>query len=281
MSMTRRAKPTLTLNPSPMIKYRFYATLLDGFQNYLNSDIIYSRYWGFSENPPMTVDEFRQKQFQGLIDRINRVPFESEMADRGTAFNEVVDCLIENRTSDKVQVEKVYNAEPVKDVNENLPAERKVTALKVGYNNRVFVFDINLCREFAQYYQGALTQQFVSAPLDTKYGEVEIYGYVDELMPQSVHDIKTTGKYFVGKFRDHWQHICYPYCYMQNGMDVKVFEYNVAELNKYGGYNTYTETYVFDPQRDTEKLRAHCEMFIDFLNDNRDLITDKKIFNLQ
>lgn len=30
----------------PDVKYRFYATLIDGFTDYLNSDVIYERYWG-------------------------------------------------------------------------------------------------------------------------------------------------------------------------------------------------------------------------------------------
>ena len=51
--------------------YRIYATLLDSYFNYLNSDVIYERYYGWSENPPYTEEEFRQKQFQELIDRIN------------------------------------------------------------------------------------------------------------------------------------------------------------------------------------------------------------------
>lgn len=88
--------------------YRIYATLLDSYFNYLNSDVIYERYYGWSENPPCTEDEFRQKQFQELIDRINRKPFDSEAADKGTAFNEVIDCMVENRKSETVQVEKVY-----------------------------------------------------------------------------------------------------------------------------------------------------------------------------
>ena len=59
-------------------KYKFYATLLDSFTSYLRSDAIWERYWGFSENPPHTPDEFKELQFQSLIDTINRVPFDSE-----------------------------------------------------------------------------------------------------------------------------------------------------------------------------------------------------------
>ena len=56
--------------------YRIYATLLDAFWGYLNSDVIWDKYWGWSENPPHTPEEFHEQQFHELIDRINRKPFE-------------------------------------------------------------------------------------------------------------------------------------------------------------------------------------------------------------
>lgn len=63
------------------IKYRIYPSLLDAYQNYLDSDIIYDKYWGYSETPPHTPEEFRKQQFQSLIDRINRVHYENEAVD--------------------------------------------------------------------------------------------------------------------------------------------------------------------------------------------------------
>lgn len=267
-------------------KYKFYGTILDSFQNYLNSDIIYQKYYGWSENPPCTLEEFQQNQFQSLIDRINRVPFDNEAADRGTCFNEIIDCMVEHRKSDMMKIERVYKQIVQGDVSGD-PDERwadveytdEVIALKANFNNRDFVFPIELCREFATYFKGALTQQRVEAILPTAYGNVLVYGLIDELMPLSVHDIKTTGSYTVGKFKDHYQHLVYPYCLMQNGSNVRTFEYNIAELNKYNKcIGTYTETYVFNPDRDIPVLKNHCEEFIRFLNDNRNLITDKKIF---
>lgn len=262
------------------LNFKFYATLLDAFTGYLKSDAIYERYWGFSENPPHTPEEFREKQFQSLIDTINRVPFDSEAADRGTAFNEVVDCMVENRKPDKVQVERVFMVERIGACDEaGKPMfyeqydTNEVIALRATYNNRQFDFPISICREFADYYKGALTQQFVQAVLPTCFGDVLLYGYIDELMPMSVHDIKTTGSYYVGKFKDHWQHVVYPYCLMQNGSDVRLFEYNVTDFKQ-----TYTESYTFVPERDIPILTSHCEELIRFLNDNRALITNKKIF---
>ena len=58
------------MNQQP--KYRFYATVLDSFLGYLNSDIVWEKYWGWSENPPHTPEEFHELQFHELIDRINR-----------------------------------------------------------------------------------------------------------------------------------------------------------------------------------------------------------------
>lgn len=276
---------------------RVYATLLDGFTDYLNSDEIYDKYWGWSENPPHTVEEFREKQFQGFIDRINRVPFESEAADKGTAFNELVDALIERRgPSEGFEFTKILepgvtpvvsgqvdNCEPDErwaDVQYvNNPNAGKVMAIKVRYKERDFFFDIKLVREFSDYYKGALTQQFVSALVPTAFGNVEVYGYVDELMPQSIHDIKTTGNYAVGKFKNHWQHIVYPYCYWQSGMKPLPFEYNIAQIDKYGRWETFTESYQFVPGRDFPLLVAVCEDLYRFIQKHRHLITDKKIFN--
>lgn len=267
-------------------KYRFYATILDAFWGYLNSDAVWEKYWGWSENPPHTPEEFHELQYQELIDRINRKPFDNEKADRGTVFNEVIDCMVEHRKSEMMQIEKVYKVQRIGACDETgkplyydeIPTNT-VIALKATYNNREFTFPISLCREFADYFKGALTQQRVEAILPTAFGDVLVYGFIDELMPATVHDIKTTGSYTVGKFKDHHQHLVYPYALMQNGSDVRTFEYNIVEFNK-GGYvvDTYTETYVFKPERDIPILTNHCEEFIRFLEENRDLITDKKIF---
>ena len=248
------------------LRFRFYASLLDAFQQYLDSDIIWEKYWGYSETPPHTPEEFRKQQFQSLIDRINRVHYENEAVDRGTAFNEVIDCMVENRGTDKVKVEKLLN-------------NGMVAALNATYNNRTFCFPMPLVREVSDYYKGALTQQYVQAVLPTMFGDVLVYGFIDYVLPFLICDLKTTGRYSVGDFKNHWQHIVYPYAMMKNGSKVFDFEYNVVEFGK-SDYNTYTESYSFVPERDVPKLTQHCEDFIRFLQQNRELITDKKIFNL-
>lgn len=250
------------------ISYNFYATLLDSFQSYLDSDINWEKFWGGSPDPKLSITEYAEQCKQELIDRINRVPFDSEAADRGTAYNEIVDCLIENRNTDKMKVSKVFNENNI------------VVALKAEYKEKEFIFPVEMCRDMASIFKGAIPQHFCEAILPTKYGNVRLYGYIDELMPTSIHDIKTTGKYEAFKFRNHWQHIVYPYCMRQMGTDISRFEYDIVVMGKTPEkYDFFTEVYNFNPIEDTARLTAHCEGLIEFLNVNRDLITDKKIFN--
>ena len=248
------------------VKYQFYATLLDAFQGYINSSEIWNDYWGMSNDPSKTEEQFEQEQFQSLINRINRVPMlweDSEAADKGTAFNEAVDCLIAGRKSEKMI----------------LKSNQDSNIITADYNKRTFIFSLPLVQEFAQYYQGAISNVFTEGILTTKYGDVSLYGYIDELDPLSVHDIKTTGKYKAGKFRNNWQHIVYPFCLNQQGNPVTDFEYNVAVLGSGTGYSTFTEYYRYIPERDINRLQIVVESFIDFLELNRNLITDTKIFN--
>lgn len=246
----------------PNISYRFYATLLDGFQDYLDSEQNYEKFYS---NPDRigspTPDEYDNKAFWDLLNRINRVPFESEAADKGTAFNDVIDCLIANES----RTEKT-----------TFTIDEQAGKIFTQFKNRNFAFPLNICREFAEYYEGAVSQVFVSAIVPTKYGNVEVYGYIDELMPFSIHDIKSTKFYEAFKFRKHWQHRVYPYCMWKRGDAVQYFEYNVTDFN-----DTYTERYEWVPERDIPILVDHCERLIEFLEAYRPYITDKKIFNLE
>lgn len=248
------------------VKYQFYATLLDAFQGWLSSSEIYNDYWGFSEDPSKTEEEFEKEQFESLINRINRVPMkweDSGAADKGTAFNEAVDCLIANRKSEKMV----------------LKSNVETNTITADYNNRTFIFPVSLVLEFAEYFKGGISQVYTESVLPTKYGNILLYGYIDELSSLVIHDIKTTGKYKVGKFRNSWQHVVYPFCLNQQGNPVNDFEYNVALLGSGNNYSTFTEYYRYNPEKDINRLQLIVEAFIDFLELNRNLITDTKIFN--
>ena len=246
------------MSPQPEnIRYKIYPSLLDAFQTYIECEKNWKKFYGDSDDPEVSEDEYEWKAKAELIDHINRVPFESKAADKGTAFNEVVDSIIEKRGSDKMDIVSI----------------KKDNIITATYKGNNYIFPLSLCNEFANYYAGALTQKFVQAVLPTSYGNVLLYGYIDELMPLSVHDIKTTKSYKAYKFRSHWQHYVYPYCLLCSGNDIHLFEYNVTDFK-----DTYTETYVFKEERDIPILRNHTERFIEFLEANKSLITDKKVF---
>lgn len=153
----------------------------------------------------------------------------------------------------------------------------ELAGVKATYKGNDFYFPLSLINEAASWYKGGLPQQYIQAILPTCFGNVLVYGYIDYVMPFKTCDLKTTKSYWFGKFKHHFQHLVYPYALAQNGADVREFEYNIVEWKKYG-FETYTESYLYRPERDVSKLVEISEDLIRFLQDNRELITDKKIF---
>lgn len=281
--------------------YSAYATLLDSFQSYLDAEKTYYKYFT-SENPSVTVDEWCDKMYIDLINKINRVPFTSEAADRGTAFNELVDALIKKPLAERVKEDDMESEDiTFRVVLLQIKGRRKTDPITERYAYEVvfdpdkvqrercaglkdeekpqlrepqtFNFFKDVTDEFVTYYEGALPQVFVKGTLETHFGTIDLYGYADELLPFSCHDIKTTKNYHSGNFKEHWQHIVYPFCLKQMGMDISHFEYNVTNFKE-----TFSEVYVFEEERDIPKLRDICERFIQFVETNRDVITDTKVF---
>ena len=265
---------------SSVVGYQLYPSLIDAYTDYSKSEVIYNKYWGGAENPSLTLEEYEAKAFQDLIDKINRVERDLIKADIGTVFNELVDCLILGQKSMEMEVEKLHD-----DAG-------NVVSLRAHYNGRSFVYPLDFVRLFADNYKGAIPQMLVEGILPTRRGDVRLYGYLDELMPLSVHDIKTTGAYEVGKFKDHSQHLVYPYCLKQMGYTgVDLFSYDVAEISTNITKQTpeppevvvklkatYSEEYLFNPERDIPILEGKVVELIDFIEANRHLITNPKIF---
>ena len=250
----------------PQPKYNIYPSLLDAYSYYLNSGSNYER-TDMSEE----YEQYKEHQFQSLIDKINRVPFSSKDADKGTCFNDVVDSLI-HKSVPSFDIVEVYNSISVK--TGRVKPEGLVTHLMCGFNSNIFTFRMDILNTFLHMYPDAISHVYTEAVLPTIHGDVKLYGFIDELMPQSVHDIKTVRMYTERKFFDHSQHLVYPYCLINSGVDVHTFEYNITDFT-----SIYKEVYVFDEERDTRSLKEKVEDFIEFLESNKNLITDKKIFN--
>lgn len=315
------------------IAYRIYPSLLDKFQTLLNAEKDLEAPWNIDRETGeyrKTLAEIEDEARQSLLDSINRVPFHSLAADNGTVFNELVDCLHRGRKSFR------------DDITFKTFRDYGIIAARFrqkGMPDEFFHYDLASAKNIADFFRGSCCQLFVSGVLPTAYGNVELYGYIDELKRDVVYDLKTTGGYYVfGKFEDHWQRYVYPYCLISSGQmkDVLAFEYSVLKWTKrksqaimqdhelWGwcditpvffdpktkrpvdiekvvagggkksdyieqmpqftsvdvyGFDYYPEFYNYDHAECVEKLTYMVESFIEWVEGNREFITDKKIFN--
>ena len=279
---------------------KYSPSLLDAFQTYLDSEALYEKFFGHSEKPSLTYQEYERHKFQELIDKINRVPFESEAADKGSCLNEIVDCIVMGvkSTRDDIEVYTVRSFEKLCedgawDMVENKPLAYeqwfetiKQPCIFSRKGTHEFYFDITFCKNLADYFKESLCQIYTEAPIETKYGTILIYGYPDYVRGDMVYDLKTTSKYEFGKYAKYWQRHAYPYTLIESGKctDIKAFEFTAFQMKGgtarspliYG--DMYPEVYVYDHQRSTEALRGICEKFHEFLINNKALIKDEKIF---
>lgn len=272
------------------LDYRIYPSLLDTYQKFLDAPIEVEDFSNVTEDGEYkrTEDEIRKGYELKLINMINRCPkVPIEAADKGTAFNEIIDCIIEHRKPrEDMVIETQYNCEKgAKDLYGN-SIERKPIAIRAQYNGFSFLFDVDLCKELAEYYKGSLPQYLAKADIETMYGNVELYGYIDEWVRDKVYDIKTTSRYDFGKFSRSWQKEVYPYCLVKSGLidQITSFEYTVVLLSKPSSRTPvisgkiYPEVYNFNYLLSERNIRQMVERFIAWLEYRREYITDKKIF---
>lgn len=259
-------------------KYRIYPSLLDKFQKFIDYEAVADEFWNRDAGGDykLTPDEMADRLEQELLDAVNRVEHApSEAADRGTCFNEIVDCLIENRGCMRADMD-------IRSIADSSGRKATIEAKMDGFT---FMFDTAMCRQAAAYFRGSLPQQYVEAVLPTAYGDVLLYGFMDEWVGDKIYDIKTTGSYSFGKFERCWQKLVYPYCVIESGQAEKVseFEYSVWQLNKSAiiGGSFYRETYAYDHCEARRELRDVCERFIEWLRlkDAAGLVTHRRIFN--
>lgn len=179
----------------------------------------------------------KEDAFQELINKINRAPREtSEAAQKGIDFEKAV----------------------VDKVNHN----------KAPLQNEAIV------NEFATLLDNFAFQLFTEANLDTDYGTVNMYGYVDAIGKNYAVDIKTTSQYAMPKYLHNTQHLTYMYCLRQQGIKVDTFRYLSTDFNR-----VFFEDYTYNKNTENH-LRAKVHAFIEFLEAHKNLITDKKIFGL-
>lgn len=218
-------------------------------------------------------DEIANRREQELIDYINRAPREpSEASSKGTALNEVIDCIILNKktTMDGLTIKSDRDAE--------------IPVIHASLDGFDFHFDLTHCLSLAAMLRGSIPQFHCKAVMHTSKGDALLHGYIDYLRRDRVIDLKTTSRYAFGKFEEGWQKDLYPWCLIESGLMENVFdfEYLVATWKERKGCpSTWTissEVYTYNHQKAQARLQETVEWFIDWLNSRRDYITDKTIF---
>lgn len=235
---------------------------------------------------------------QEFVDKVNKVPTPpSEAASKGTAFNEIVDCLVLRRktVNPNVVIKTVRCGDELSQAREEaaMSEDGRITFDKIGktfiyagLDGFEFFFDKDFCLGAGEYFRNSICQYYTKSLLETQKGIVELHGYIDYLRQDKVYDCKTTKRYSFGDFQKKWQRYTYPFTLIESGMmsDVNSFEFTIYVLS--GGSSRqpvitgkqYKETYTYDHEQARQMLTQQCERLAEFLEENKNQITNMKVF---
>lgn len=178
---------------------------------------------------------------QDIINKINRVPEPiSDAARKGTSFHELT----------------VY------DWTKVIPAEHRG---QMCYFYDDYRFPAGPVEEIGNIRWGGIHEVYVEKKLETRYGLVSIYGYVDTLKDGVAYDIKTTSSYSVGKYLESLQRSFYLWA-----TGSRQFQFLVTNFSQ-----VFKEDYYPDGGEET-RIRVEVEDFLSFAVTFKDLITDSK-----
>ena len=105
---------------------------------------------------------------------------------------------------------------------------------------------------------------------ETQYKQCKIYGYVDLVGGSRAVDLKSTRRYVPNRFALNHQNL---YLLGLSKWGVKTLDYVITDFEE-----VYQETYHIDSY-DFTPLYQQIDNFVDFLNQHRRMIRDKKIFS--
>lgn len=311
-----------TLQPN----YCFSPSLLDAFQRMVDTKVEEFFYqdetgaWHLNWNDTEETFHYSEEEVDALlkqefIDKVNKVPTPpSEAASKGTAFNEIVDCLVKKckPSNPSIVIKTIRSGEDLFDARPK-PAPLLVNGqemmdavatqelkkkcfeefAKIGVpfiysalDGFEFFFDKDFCIEAAEYFKNCICQYYTKGLLETSKGIVELHGYIDYLRQDRLFDAKTTKQYAFGNYQKKWQRYTYPFTLIESGMmnEVNSFEFTIYML-KGGSSRTplitgtqYKEVYTYDHEQARKMLTQQCERVIEFLEENISLISNKKVF---
>ena len=233
-----------------MRKYRISASLLNAFNQWLNSDEIFDTYWGESEQPAMTRDEFHAKQLAELLAYINHEPQPpNEAAERGTALNDIIDIMNFGRKVD----------------TELFVANTFYVARRCGFT---FAFDRDFVDSLCLVFRTAVAQHHLSCQIPFGGGVVELHGYPDYIFPTMIWDLKTTSRYSQGKYADNWQRLVYPYAAITTGVLTGCENFTFyalecrADMDGIITGKPFTETYDFNYYEASVRIREFIDTHV-------------------
>jgi hypothetical protein len=129
---------------------------------------------------------------------------------------------------------------------------------------------LDVLTELKEHCQG-WSQVYLESVIDYKI-PVLLYGYADYIYADTIRDLKYTGKYEFPKYHKGTQHAVYLMLGQKMGFNSKYFQYVICDLK-----NIYLEDYILnDFAKDSLEETIHS--FIDFIEEHRPLIRNKKIY---
>jgi len=137
------------------------------------------------------------------------------------------------------------------------------------YTKDGFEFDDILVDKIAAKLQNTIgMQKWIEKTVPFKYGNVRIGGFLDYDYSDKSVDLKTTSNYRLGKYTENQQHKAYGLIESHK----TDFVYLVSDMQ-----NMYIEPYK-NKKIYHEEFLFNTERLYEFVEDNRELITDTKIF---
>ena len=305
--------------------FAFSPSLLDAFQRMVDTkaeDYYYqdeTGAWHLNWNDTEETLHFSEEEVDALLkqeflDNVNKVITPpSEAASKGTAFNEIVDCLVKKckPSNPSIVIKTIRNGDDLYDARiKKLSYEEDVLGKEVvpytlpkldsmdqfakigvpfiyaAIDGFEFFFDKIFCLEAAEYFKGSICQYYTKGYIETAKGLVELHGYIDYLRMDRLFDAKTTKRYAFGDFQKKWQRYAYPFTLIESGMmnDVTSFEFTIYVLSGGGPRSPlitgkqYKEVYTYDHEQARKMLTQQCERVAEILEQNRSLITNMKVF---
>lgn len=193
---------------------------------------------------------------EDMIERINREGGTSETAEKGSAYHKLIETLLV--VKDKMHI----MSEPDGD------------CYTIKLKDKEYEFKPDIIREIIHEDEGGYSEEYIEHEFDIDGNKVLLYGYVDRVEGfNKLRDYKTTGNYTFPKYINAYQHKVYLVVANAEGYKVDEMEYDITDFN-----DRYSEIYSYNETKMKADVFNMCRRVINFVEENKESITDKKIF---